>query len=613
MQVGSRNSFVDRFLFKPGVNNTLAALDDSTSMFSVAARDLIDSSGRTYMEYKRDKHGGRERLLEEFFTFAIWGFGVRAMKQCYDAGILNARKFGIRLPDLDIDLLPKAKGGGSEGLQKLDEKLVGQFAEKFKHAGQYQDLLSVLKSPQLQKAYRASSIYKFVIASGVPALAIAFGVPTFNQWLTRQKLQEEKSAKSHQFPGRAVAGSLFNGFKQGLPPTFHPKPFAPFQTGLASAQAPGNRFASPNQAKGYPLSATGQTFSTATPFAGNNAFQPAFQPMQTASNAAYHHNGSKNGSVHFGGLPDLASAILQNERWNTLLIDGTISGGRVYKARNPLERFEIFFREAAIIAFLYWIQRPLQDAVGGALGKFWNIPSNMEFKTIQYLRKHGEYARSPEKFHQDFQNGVHEIADWMGKKLTPATSGKPSAKQVLGEILKNSENKEKALLEAVYDYFLHHRDANRKNMILETAIDSGWIPTFNKQAGPQSFAQQMKGVMHEMNPVKNQQLTKNQFLDLTKKIDTKSIFSLMESLESLSEKTLHQPQQLEQMLKKTMRLRAGAWFASNAVCFTFLSIVIPTLQHYITYKRTGKNYFPGVQQETAAPMTPAPSMAAVGA
>lgn len=610
MQIGGRNSVVDSILFKPGVNNTLAALDDSTSMFSVAARDLLDSSGRTYMEYKRDPHGGRERLLEEFFTFVIWGFGVRTMKQCYDAGILNAKKFGIKLPDLDIDLLPKAKVGSSEGLQKLDEKLVGQFAEKFKHAGQYHDLLAVLKSPQLQKAYRASSIYKFMLASGVPALAIALGVPTFNQWLTRQRVAAEKSAKpqnkqAQPSPNQAAPGGIKT--VSGSSP-------APLNKSVPTAGKTDNQLAAPAVAPVPPANFKGQAFPHANPaflaansYASMNSFQAKQarqpgQPAQPATQFASAQNSPKhkhhNGQVQFGGLPDVASAILQNERWNTLLIDGTISGGRFYMGRKLDEKIEIAVREATIIAFLYWIQRPLQNAVSNALGKFWSIPSNMEFKTIQYLRKHSDYAKTPEKFHQDFQKGVHEIADWMGKKLTPAIQ-QPSAKQVLGEILKNSENKEKALLEAVYDYFLHHRGAN-KNMILETAIDSGWIPTFNKQAGAQSFGNQMKGVLHEMNPIKNQELTKNQFLDLTKKIDTKSIFSLMESLESLSEKTLHQPQQLEQMLKKTMRLRAGAWFASNAVCFTFLSIVIPALQHYITYKRTGKNYFPGLQQEAAA-------------
>ena len=80
---------------------------------------------------------------------------------------------------------------------------------------------------------------------------------------------------------------------------------------------------------------------------------------------------------------------------------------------------------------------------------------------------------------------------------------------------------------------------------------------------------------------------------MSKKIDTQAITSLVEHLESLGKNSA---KELEPLLKRTMRLRAGAWFLSNAFCFTFLSIIIPIAQHYITYKRTGKNYFPGVQQ-----------------
>jgi len=43
-----------------------------------------------------------------------------------------------------------------------------------------------------------------------------------------------------------------------------------------------------------------------------------------------------------------------------------------------------------------------------------------------------------------------------------------------------------------------------------------------------------------------------------------------------------------------------------------MSYLIPKVQHYITYKRTGKDYFPGVQPEVSERMTPAPSMLAAG-
>jgi hypothetical protein len=426
-------------------------------------------------------------------------------------------------------------------------------------------------------------------------LAIAFGIPTFNQWLTRQKVAKEKAAKEKaaKANGEQPKFQAFRPWMSHAANTapmggMHPQSVGPQGFGQMSTPSGGYGYAA-NQAaaSAWPTPMGAHPFSapkppqmvpysgTTNPWAmgaGNSIPNQFTGALGTHAQAMPH----RNGQVRFGGIiSDGASMFLQNERWNTLLIDGTISGGRVCKARNTAERIEIFFREAAIILFLYKLQRPIQDFIGNWLGKRFEIPSQLEFKTIQHLYKQGKYHQNPDLFKEELEKGLKAL-DW--------------------DNLSNAADKEKQLIKKVQDYFLAHRDldANKTNMILETAIDGGWIPTFHSEHhAAQTIGQKLKSILHDINPVKEQQLTKNPYLDLTKKIETDSIFSLVEHLKSLSQ---HGTKELEPLLKRTMRLRASAWFLSNTLCFTFLSIIIPLAQHYITYKRTGKDYFPGVQQ-----------------
>lgn len=608
---------MDRILFNPKVNNTLAALDDPKSMFSVAARDALDSSGRTVMEYKRDTHGGRERLLEEFCTFVIWGFGVRAMKQLYDAAILHTpglKKMGIKLPDLDLALLSKAKPGVEGSAQVLQEKWVDQFQEKFgNEVDHYKTLQKLLKSESTQDLYRYSNIVKFGVASAVPALFIALGIPTFNQWLTRRKLAKEHANASQGHaaaPKNGAMGSqpskpVNSRMRTGVAPMplmpmmgsarIQPSSFPVFGPGSQVSGGYGNPFQygptvnnawKPMMPMGNPptrgIPAASPFVSSPSPMMGPmtgpaNPWAAAAPNVPFSGGAEKGHPAAphQSGAVRFGAtiphFSDVASEILQHERWQTLFLDGTISSGRVYKARNNTERLEIAFRETAIIAFLYWIQRPIQDFIGKQLGKRLHIPSELEFKTIQYLHKRQHNLK---QFKSEFQDGLKAL-HW--------------------DDLEKAEDKHTQLVEKIYKYFLKDRDipAN-KNLVLETAIDGGWIPTFGDQhAGSQTLWEKLKSILHDINPVKEQQLTQNKYLDLTKKIDTEAIFSLKKHLESLTE---HSAQELDPLLKRVMRLRGSAWFLSNALCFAVLSGIIPSIQHYITYKTTGKNYFPGVQQ-----------------
>jgi hypothetical protein len=297
-------------------------------------------------------------------------------------------------------------------------------------------------------------------------------------------------------------------------------------------------------------------------------------PQQPFSATAHPHSG---GALRFGGgLGDLASSFLQNERMNTLLVDGTISGGRIYKARNWQERAEIIFREGSIITFLYFAQKAIQDFITGRLIQ---NHSQLGFDSTKYLRD--RYKNNAAQFTKDFTSAFNELNPHYNKtllkqlKAQEGQQGLQFWKNLLGDrnklkqLQKNHYQMEKTLISQIQDYFLNEAASNGKpNLIFETAKHCGWIPT-KLQNG-------------------------KQYLDLSKKIDVEPIWNLITHLEQVSGKP-----QLANLLKKAIRGRAAAWVLSNAICTFFLSYLCPVIQHKITYWRTGKNFFPGIQPENA--------------
>ena len=593
--------------------NSMAALDDQTSMFSVAARDAAGSSGRVVMEYKRDPHGGRERLLEEALTLAIWGFGVRAIKQIYDAGMTGPLKgLGVKLPDLDTGILPKGDKASKQGPQTLTRETLQRFKEEYGHVDQYKVLDNILQGGA--KKYQVSSVAKFCAASMVPAAAIAFAVPTFNQWLTRNIMSKEAKAKQAAAksanPNPNTAGSGFPAPHLPGLPAFNAKPWV-HQQGKNNGQMPAGFGTFPAQG------AVANPFMTA-PAGPQGQVLAAHQPGQP---------------VRFGGIGSMvangASNILQNEQYNTLIIDGVISGGRTYKARNRVERAEIIFRELSLIAFLYFVQGHIQTGVNKVLGKAVGVPTELGFTDMQFVKKYlADSEKDPHKnpaFMAKFEKDAGKIFKAINEELDKQYGDK---KVMAGSV----EHRADALVKVIHNYFLKDRKNGLENLVFETAIHSGLIPTFkDAQPGNPKLSEQLKDIVRELNPAAERNLSDNKYLDLSKKIDAKGVLKLQDGLEkfvnSINEKAGEAghnvanaaEKQLPHVLNKVMALRAGSLVASNIACFAALSVAFPEIQHWITYKMTGKNYFPGVQngnddpaaQKKLKPMQPQPQAVAV--
>ncbi|WP_303674523.1 hypothetical protein [Vampirovibrio chlorellavorus] len=610
-------------LFDKRINGFLTKMDDSTSMVSLALRDSVESSGRTYMEYKRDPHGGRERLIEEVATTVIWGFGINWMKKFYDYLAKDVMK-AIALPDMDIALLKKTEAPpanqswlkthfnppSAQSLVNTKGHLsdrIGKFTEAVhKHSGQriYDNLLDVIGNQSKKARYNRSNLLKFGFATLIPVVGIAVGIPTFNQWLTRKKLEKTGQARPQQTPQQTPQPLQGWNTHKNAAPGFNRSPVQPAAVAAPYPMAAGT-FSAPLSANGP----SGAAFNGPAPV--NNPFGLATASATTAFGqlppARPGLSGTAPTAVRFGGLLDapgnLAAALLQNERANTLLVDQTISGGRVIKARNWQERLEIAFREVSIIACLYWGQQALQSFFINKLGK--NSHSQLSFDVTKHLRDKFLLPNGPltaQHFADQYRNHLDDLAKAMDL----------GDHKTLLNTLKNASNPQaqyqldQQFTEAVLKHFEQKKPT--PNLFLDLAKECHWIPTFDGQASSsarrqnavkkwvQDAGQNVKTVFSKAPEQYAPQAGK--FLDLTKKINSEAMFGFIQSMEKafVSEGLEQAPQKLEKVLQKSIRGRAGAWLASNAVCTLLLSYIIPKAQHYMTYRMTGKNYFPGVEK-----------------
>lgn len=541
-------------LFTPSVNNFLVRMDDSTSMESLALRDGVESSGRTIMEYKRDKDGGRERLIEEVGTMVIWAFGINWMKKVADKLGKDIFKV-VDMPELDISLLKAAKKpthqSGIKGFFSLFSSPSSQSLVS--HSGALKnDITPLLEKPTLKKlksiAEKEAQKYshynsgKFLFATALPAVAIALGLPTFNQWLTKTLIAKERKTKLQQDKQNEQALASQH--------TIFPTHFS------RSSVITNNRF---------------KPFYTASPaYLNKTVYQPStVAPVPLAF--------SKNPKqIQFSGNPlgDAAASLLQNERMNTLLIDGIISGGRIYKSRNKTERSEVMFREASIVAFLYFGQSIFQNAFTKLLGG----GSDLGFDSTRFLHKQYGVKNLNHKFFNDFkaaQNHLKEILSLQNSSQLSSKEGlafwknlgTSRGREKIRAAQRLAFDVEKRMVNSIHQYFKEPVHAEKTNLIFETAKECGWIPTFNE---------------------------KKSLLDMTQKIDTGAIFDFANSLEDAIQKS-HGTASIEKIMQKAIKRRSAAWLLSNGLCTLFLSHIVPEIQHYITYEKTGKNYFPGIQ------------------
>lgn len=529
---------IGKACFAPGVNKALTALNNGNSNWGLWFQDL-GAFGRVYQEYDRNKHGGRETAIEETTTSIVWGGFIPAGKMAVDK---FAPKFSknLSMPNLDLRLLNKSNP------QQLTPGIVDEY---FKHANPAlekeakQKLLTMAENgtETAQKAAKSlinkNRMFQFAKVSGIgftASVILGFGLPKFNQAITRLCLDKEK-AKSLATPTAQQPNTPSAGITASAGT-------APVMNSLNAKNSLG--FNSPQ-----PISNAMNPFTGATGLPTNIAAQKL--------------------GVHFGGaglvnqLKDFGGLALQrlqeNDQMTTLAFsDIPLSSGRVLTSRRKDEKVEKLVKEGGIILALFVIQPFVKKKLAGQ-------SEHIGYPVLMKLYEMYGKQQAAGKFMESYG----EIQKQLGVK------GKLAS---YFEAAKDKPQQVQAQVKQMRDYFNTKKpQAQYKstNLLFDMAAEDDKIPTLQlggKDARPH--------------------------IDITRKIDMDGVKSMAQYLDDVAKES---GTKIKQQLTQTASHKLGAFVGSTAVCWSLMSYALPKFQHYVTYKRTGKDYFPGLDPDAETP------------
>lgn len=293
---------------------------------------------------------------------------------------------------------------------------------------------------------------------------------------------------------------------------------------------------------GFASSSTGANPFSQVVFNNNAAPYPQAVPFK-----------SNSGGIRFGGgAAEFFSNNLQrlqsNDMASTLLFsDLPLSGGRVMTTRNKDERIEKVIKEVGVIAALFGLFPILQEKLSGKL-------KDVSYPGLKHLfDKYGEKGAQNAAFLADYEKAL-------------------KGSQTLAEKVKP----EAGFITEIREYFLPSNKVP-SNLLFDVAEASGKIPTFARE----------KGRSH---------------IDITQKIDVDAVKALAELLDKVADKARHAVAQggtekvaVTSLMRNAAFHKVSALAGATAVSWGLVSYALPKFQHWVTYKRTGKDFFPGVQ------------------
>ena len=367
-------------------------------------------------------------------------------------------------------------------------------------------------------------------------------------------------------------------------------------------------------------------------------------------NASLSNTSQKLNKPSFGAGADSLLRIVQNFEenavWKLLGTDvGTVSG-RSLNARNNDERVEIMFRDISSIYF-YCFSMPhivafmnKKDSLGGLNTKL-NPMSAMDVhnKLINRMQKTGMgmqevvdaagnkktdlYGKIPLKDFQKFALGEDLNQELYNKIFEPVA--KPAPKKVFfglidrtpkpeTRIIKLSEFEEKIERFAPADQKEKFKDLGRRmarlmqpekyfdkegikaRILTETQVEDILRGGYVRE--PEFMSEVLNNIYK---PKYNS--TEKPLTDSYKYISQSSIKQKRQQILDYVQAIVNDAQKTgevsaERMLelnKRNMRKNGLFMGLAMGVSAFFLSTVIPKIQYYITYKRTGKNSFPGTE------------------
>ena len=566
-------------------------LDKKGAILPVLLLEATVTGGRTYQAYKRDGFvEARERVTEESLGAIFWLFGATMAGKLFDKIGQTFMKVPKNMPDV-----------GRDGLRTPYNNFINKTA-------------AILRIPADKKELLSKNLAKFAVgktfASLITAcLFIGYVVPKVNQAITKH-LYGRMSKKD---PNHEKA----------------PNPYTNRLT-IKDARAIFS-------AKGVSINAV-ENFKAHKDLAA----------MDSTTAAARKDRPSFKGGAD--SLLRIVQNFEENDIWKLMGTDvGTVTG-RTANARNKDERVEILFRDLSSIYF-YCFSMPAivafmnkKDSFKGLNTKL-NPMSAMQVHNslVQKMADAGIKEMTPEAF-SEAALGNDENYKKLYEKIFPKQP-EPQAKKILGFIKVKPEKVyrtisveefEKIVDKNASDLFASAKAEDKQTLIdalkakakqmsalqpeklkdknsilkekvltesqVEDVLKGGWArePEFLKGILNDIFEDKIIDPFKEKSTAKRTNPLSNpyKYIPLSDIEDRRQ--RILGYVQSIVEEAKNRKGNVnfESMLKLNKRntTKNGLFMGlAMGVSALFLSTIIPKVQYYITYLRTGKNSFPGTE------------------
>ena len=565
----------------------VTSLNKKGAILPVVLLEATVTGGRTYQAYKRDGFvEARERITEESLAAVFWLFGATMAAALFDKIGQKFLKIPKNMPDVGRDNI---RSPFNNFINKAPDFL--QMSSKQKEA--------------VKNKLARFSVGKTFASLITACLFIGYVVPKLNQGITKH---------------------IFGKMDKKDPN--HEKAPDPYTTRLTLKDA-----RAIFSAKGISINAV-ENFK-----ARQIRNQNAQITQQSKSNPSFKANADS--------LLRIVQNFQTNDVWKLLGTDvGTVTG-RTANARNNDERVEIMFRDISSIYF-YCFSMPAivafmnrKDAFKGLNTKL-NPMSAMEVHNhmISKMAENGFEQMTPQNFkNMMLGRELNENEASLLKKAFPNSKSASTKKVFFGLFNKKVppvydsttlENFFKIVDENIADKTIAQRIKNNAAeaskmqplkegiaMITESqaedAIKGGEIrkPEFLKKVIGNSFEDFIvkpenydasgnvikKGATKLTNPLNNgYKFIENSEIENHRKEIIDYVQSIIKEAENKKQNVNFE---LMQKMNKRNLTKGGLFMLlAMSVSSLFLSTIIPKIQYYITYLRTGKNSFPGTENMT---------------
>ena len=552
-------------------------LGKSGAILPVVLLEATVTGGRTYQAYQRDGFvEARERVTEESLAAIFWLFGATMFGKLLD-----------KLGQTFCDIPKKMPAVGRDEVRTPFDNYIESFAKKFN--------MSTEAKEAKKKFLARFSVGKTLTSLVIACMFIGYVVPKLNQAITKY-----------------IFGKMDKK--------------------------------DPNNVKAPDPHKNKLTLKDA---------RNIFSAKDVSINAVENFKASKGNGLYFDGYKtpsfkagaDTLLRIVQNfeenDVWKLLGTDvGTVTG-RTANARNNDERVEIMFRDITSIYFYCFSMPHIVDFMNGKdvfKGK------NTRLNPLSAMETHNHLINSMARKGMNESVKLSEFKEFaLGKdvdsKLIDKIFGEqqklPSKKYLFGLIKKEQTPPVRTLslkdFESKIDELFATNPAERDkiksfgrkmsqlmqpkksgiSMITESqaldAISGGAVrePEFMAQVlnnihkETNAFTNFCRKLLGKRPTIPNQRplVDPHRYISQnTLELQRQQILNYVEAIIQDAEKTGEvTAERMLELNKRNMR-RSGVFMAlAMGVSALFLSTIIPKIQYYITYLRTGKNSFPGTE------------------